>query len=77
MLAQGTDMVPLVGACRRERLNGALGVVFVALGPDDLAAVERAVPEGAASGERYPAAQIAHLDSERRPQGILRASKPG
>lgn len=30
----------------------------------DLAAVEEAVPAGAAAGERYPEAQMAHLDSE-------------
>ncbi len=66
--AQGTDIVPLVGARRRERLSEALGAVSVALGPDDLAAIGRAVPKGAASGDRYPAALIAHLDSERRPR---------
>ncbi len=65
VLAQGADIVPLVGARRRERLEEALGAVPVALGPDDLAAIERAVPKGAASGERYPSAQMAHLDSER------------
>ena len=30
----------------------------------DLAAIEQAVPAGAASGARYPEAQMAHLDSE-------------
>jgi aryl-alcohol dehydrogenase-like predicted oxidoreductase len=64
VLAQGGDIVPLVGARRRERLEEALGALSVSLGPDDLAALERAVPKGAAAGERYPAAQIAHLDSE-------------
>jgi hypothetical protein len=37
----------------------------VALTTADLAAIERAVPKDAAAGERYPAAQMAHLDSER------------
>lgn len=36
----------------------------VGLEPDGLAALERAVPKGAAAGERHPASQIAHLDSE-------------
>ena len=62
--AQGNDIVPLVGARRRERLEEALGALPVTLGPDDLAAIERAVPKGAAAGERYPVAQLAHLDSE-------------
>lgn len=61
-------MVPLVGARRGDRLREALGAARVALTPGDLAAIERAVPKGAASGERYPAAQLAHLDSERSAQ---------
>ena len=34
------------------------------LTPGDLDAIERAVPKGAARGERYPAMAMAHLDSE-------------
>jgi pyridoxine 4-dehydrogenase len=62
--ARGEDIVPLVGARRRDRLQEALGAVDVRLAPDDLAAIERAVPKGAAAGERYSTAQMAHLDSE-------------
>ena len=65
VLAQGNDIVPLVGARRRDRLDEALGALPVALKPNDLAAIERAVPKGAAAGERYAAAQMAMLDSER------------
>ncbi|MEU3404142.1 aldo/keto reductase [Streptomyces sp. NPDC006670] len=61
---QGVDIVPLVGARRRDRLAEALGALRVELGDADLAAIEAAVPAGAASGDRYPAAQMAHLDSE-------------
>ncbi|MEU9998406.1 aldo/keto reductase [Streptomyces sp. NPDC050848] len=61
---QGADIVPLVGARRRDRLTEALGALDVTLDDADLAAIERAVPAGAAAGERYPAAQMAHLDSE-------------
>ncbi|MFB7943072.1 aldo/keto reductase [Streptomyces sp. NPDC127049] len=63
-LAQGDDIVPLVGARTRARLTEALGALDVVLDASDLAAIERAVPAGAAAGERYPAAQMAHLDSE-------------
>ncbi|MEU9853316.1 aldo/keto reductase [Streptomyces sp. NPDC047974] len=63
-LAQGDDIVPLVGARTRTRLAEALGALDVTLDAADLAAVEEAVPAGAAAGERYPAAQMAHLDSE-------------
>jgi aryl-alcohol dehydrogenase-like predicted oxidoreductase len=65
VLAQGEDIVPLVGARRRERLDEALGALDVALTADDLAAIEAVVPAGAAAGDRYAAAQMAHLDSER------------
>ncbi|WP_432186611.1 aldo/keto reductase [Streptomyces sp. Tue6028] len=65
VLSRGEDIVPLVGARSRDRLTEALGALDVTLGPDDLAAIEEAVPAGAAAGDRYPAAQMAHLDSER------------
>ncbi len=65
VLAQGEDIVPLVGARRRERLTEALGALDVKLGAEDLAAIEAAVPAGSAAGDRYIAAQMAHLDSEK------------
>ncbi|NEB80082.1 aldo/keto reductase [Streptomyces sp. SID14478] len=63
--ARGEDIVPLVGARTRERLNESLGALDVTLDAADLASIEEAVPADAAAGERYPAAQMAHLDSER------------
>ncbi|MGW6539209.1 aldo/keto reductase [Streptomyces sp. NPDC055051] len=63
-LSRGEDVVPLVGARTRTRLTEALGALDVVLDASDLAAIERAVPAGAAAGERYPEAQMAHLDSE-------------
>ena len=65
VLARGEDIVPLVGARSRERLNEALGALQVTLDTDDLAAIERAMPPGSAAGDRYAAAQMAMLDSER------------
>jgi aryl-alcohol dehydrogenase-like predicted oxidoreductase len=59
------DIVPLVGARRRERLAEALGALDVQLTDADLAAIEAAVPPGAAAGDRYAAPQLATLDSER------------
>ena len=64
----GSDIVPLIGARRRERLAEALGALDLHLTAEDLAAIERAVPPGAAAGTRYPAQQMAFLDSE-RPRG--------
>ncbi|MET0992764.1 MAG: aldo/keto reductase, partial [Mycobacterium sp.] len=63
--AQGDDVVPLVGARRRERLSESLGAVDVQLSDEQLAAIEEAVPKGAAAGDRYDATQMAMLDSER------------
>ncbi|GGX51631.1 aldo/keto reductase [Streptomyces minutiscleroticus] len=65
VLSRGEDIVPLVGARTRERLGEALGALDVTLDDADLAAIEEAVPAGAAAGERYPQAQMSHLDSER------------
>jgi aryl-alcohol dehydrogenase-like predicted oxidoreductase len=65
VLARGEDIVPLVGARTRERLHEALGALEVELDADGLSALERAVPPGAAAGDRYPEAQMAVLDSER------------
>ncbi|WP_438801991.1 aldo/keto reductase [Actinospica durhamensis] len=65
VLAQGTDIVPLIGARRPDRLAEALGALEVELTAEDLAQIEKAVPKGAASGERYATAQMSSLDSER------------
>ncbi|WP_333772678.1 aldo/keto reductase [Streptomyces sp. IBSBF 3136] len=64
VLSRGEDIVPLVGARTRDRLGEALGAADITLDEADLAAVEEAVPADAAAGDRYPAAQMAHLDSE-------------
>jgi aryl-alcohol dehydrogenase-like predicted oxidoreductase len=65
VLARGQDIVPLMGARRRDRLVEALAALTVKLDADDLAAIERAVPRDSAAGTRYAAAQMNHLDSER------------
>ena len=64
--AQGKDIVPLVGARRRDRLSEALGALDVKLSKAHLAALAKAFPPGAAAGTRYPEAQLAHMDSEKR-----------
>ncbi len=64
-LSRGDDVVPLVGARRRERLTEALGASDLDLTAGDLAQIEQAIPADAAAGERYHAEQMATLDSER------------
>ena len=66
VLAQGRDIVPLVGARRRRQWAESSAAERLALSQADLAAIERAVPKGAAKGERYPAQAMAHLDSEKQ-----------
>jgi aryl-alcohol dehydrogenase-like predicted oxidoreductase len=63
--SQGADILPVIGARRRDRLAEALGAADVVLSPEDIAAIERAVPKGAASGTRYPGQAMADLDSEK------------
>ncbi|HXK11190.1 MAG TPA: aldo/keto reductase [Vicinamibacteria bacterium] len=66
VLARGADVVPLVGARRRDQLAESLAAVRLRLDADDLARIEAILPRGAAAGERYPASQMPFLDSERR-----------
>jgi aryl-alcohol dehydrogenase-like predicted oxidoreductase len=66
VLSRGEDVVPLVGARRRDQLVESLRALEVRLTEDDLARLEAAVPRGAAAGVRYPTPLMAHLDSERR-----------
>jgi aryl-alcohol dehydrogenase-like predicted oxidoreductase len=63
VLAQGTDIVPLIGARRPDRLAEALGALKIEMRADDLVTLHQAL-QGVA-GERYPTEQMAMLDSER------------
>jgi aryl-alcohol dehydrogenase-like predicted oxidoreductase len=67
--SRGDDIVPLIGARRRDRLTEALGALDVTLSTEDLAAIEAAVPKDAAAGTRYAEAMMAHLDSEKAHAG--------
>jgi aryl-alcohol dehydrogenase-like predicted oxidoreductase len=51
VLAQGDDIVPIPGSTRPERVEENAGAVAIALGPDELAALEALAPRIA--GERY------------------------
>jgi aryl-alcohol dehydrogenase-like predicted oxidoreductase len=65
VLSRGEDVVPLVGARRRDRLGEALGALDLRLTDDDLETIERAVPADRAAGDRYDPRQMAMLDSEK------------
>jgi aryl-alcohol dehydrogenase-like predicted oxidoreductase len=64
VLARGDDVIPLIGARSRERLAEALGATDLRLAPAQIDALERAIPPDAVAGDRYPAPQMAMLDSE-------------
>lgn len=62
---RGHDIVPLIGARKRERLAEAVGALNVVLNESDLARIDAAAPADAVAGARYDQAQMAFLDSER------------
>ena len=63
--SRGPGIVPLIGTKRRGRLAEALGALELELAPDELAAVEAAVPADQVAGDRYDPGQMAALDSEK------------
>ncbi|MBX7252866.1 MAG: aldo/keto reductase [Candidatus Promineofilum sp.] len=64
VLSRGADIVPLVGARRRDRLAESLGCLDIELSPADLARIGQAMPADSIAGERYDAPALARLDSE-------------
>jgi aryl-alcohol dehydrogenase-like predicted oxidoreductase len=65
VLSRGKDIVPIIGARSRQSLAESLAALDVILSPEDLLAIEKALPKGIAAGSRYAEAQMARLDSER------------
>jgi aryl-alcohol dehydrogenase-like predicted oxidoreductase len=62
VLAHGKDIVPLVGARRRDRLREALGALDIRLDLGDLKRIAEAVPAEAVAGTRYDAAGMAMVN---------------
>jgi aryl-alcohol dehydrogenase-like predicted oxidoreductase len=54
LLARGKDIVPIPGTKRKVRLEENVAAAAVSLTPAEAAALEEAVPVGAAAGTRYP-----------------------
>jgi aryl-alcohol dehydrogenase-like predicted oxidoreductase len=61
LLAQGDDIVPLVGTSRSDHVADNLAALELILSPDDLAAIDAAAPVGAAAGNRYPDSYMPRL----------------
>jgi aryl-alcohol dehydrogenase-like predicted oxidoreductase len=66
VLSRGQDIIPLVGARRRDRLADALGALHLKLTTDDFKRIEHAIPFGAVAGERYAPQVLMHMDSARQ-----------
>jgi aryl-alcohol dehydrogenase-like predicted oxidoreductase len=58
VLAQGDDIVPIPGTKRRKYLDENVRALDVELTAEDLARIDRVIPPGSASGERYAPAAL-------------------
>jgi aryl-alcohol dehydrogenase-like predicted oxidoreductase len=62
VLARDPHVVPIPGTKRRKYLEENVGAVDVVLGSDELARIEAAFPQDAATGARYPEPMMALLN---------------
>jgi aryl-alcohol dehydrogenase-like predicted oxidoreductase len=65
VLYRGDDIIPLIGARTRQRLQESLSALDLILTEEELARIERTVPGERVAGTRYDEAQMSALDSER------------
>jgi hypothetical protein len=77
LLAKGKDIVPLVGARKRDRLAESIGALDVELGSSDLEQIERTVPPGKIAGTRYNAHLMGQLDSEKERRYVISGTEYG
>ncbi len=64
-LAKGDFIVPLIGARTRKQLDESLAAAKIDLTSDEVAEIERAIPQDAVAGTRYDEHGMKSLDSER------------
>jgi aryl-alcohol dehydrogenase-like predicted oxidoreductase len=69
VLSRGDDIIPLIGARRRDQFSEAVAALTLRLSAQDVAAIEAAMPANAVAGTRYLPAALAHLDSEHAHHG--------
>ena len=65
VLSKGADIVPLIGARKREQLAESLEALELELTAEDVMRLEDIVAAMPVAGTRYDAAQMGMLDSER------------
>ena len=64
-LTRGEDIVPLLGSRTVAQVEDSLAALELRLAPDELAALEEALPAAEIQGTRYDRVAMTHLDSER------------
>ncbi len=62
LLAKGDDIAPIPGTKRRTYLEENVAAAEIRLTPDEVAALDAALPPGSISGPRYTEAQMAMVD---------------
>jgi aryl-alcohol dehydrogenase-like predicted oxidoreductase len=62
--SRGDDILPVIGARKRDQLKESLDGLDLKLSAEDLARIDAAVSPDLTAGTRYDAPQMAHLDSE-------------
>jgi aryl-alcohol dehydrogenase-like predicted oxidoreductase len=62
VMAKGDDIIPIPGTKRLERLEENVAALALALSPQDIAAIEAAVPQDKVVGARYPEFSAASLN---------------
>ena len=65
VLAQSRNVIPVMGARTRAQLAETLAALDLKLSPEDVAAIQAAVPADAVAGTRYDEHQMRVLDSEK------------
>lgn len=64
-LAKNPMIIPLIGSRTRAQLAESLDALEITLTPDEIAALEAAIPADSVAGTRYDARQMQVLDSEK------------
>ena len=62
LLSKGDDIAPIPGTKRRTYLEENVAAADIRLSPDEVAALDAALPPGTIAGPRYTEAQMAMVD---------------
>jgi aryl-alcohol dehydrogenase-like predicted oxidoreductase len=65
VLAKNRNIVPVMGARTRAQIAETLAAVNIKLTPEEISAIEAAIPHNAVAGTRYDEHQMRALDSEK------------